>query len=250
MFGAIADDAPFPWTAAGPRDVGLAQADRMEELAYDEVLRHARRVPAAELERHARRDVRFQDLVQKGRLAFKLDLVTFEGRLRLLRRVEPTDILKEGGIADVYEAWVFPRGEANPVCAFVTELPPGLGPQADLSAPPPDRWVSATGYYFKLLRYEARKADARGRNEVRRAPVLIGRTLRVLADPPAADGGLAWRQTFLPAAVAGFGAVAAVLVGLAWWFRRGDRAVRRRLAERAGRNPFAADSGIDQETQS
>jgi hypothetical protein len=241
MFRAIRDDARFPWTITGPRDESLRADDDLEAAAFDEVLRFARRFPAAELEAHARRDVAFRDLMQPARASFKLEPVYLEGRLRRLRRADRDAALKEAGATGVYEAWVFPKGEDTPLCAFVTELPPGLHPQADLSAPAPDHWVAVAGYSFKLLRYESaeREPGAADRRRVRRAPVLIGRTLRVVAEPAdPGEVGREWRTTFLPMVFGGFTAVGLLLAGAAWWFRRGDRAARAEIAAARDRNPF------------
>ena len=170
MFAAIKDDAIFPWADSGPRNLSDAPADEMEERAYDEVLRHARQFTAAELEAHARRDVGPKDLYTNGRASYKLELVYFEGWLRRLRRAEPTEILKASGITDVYEAWIFPDGNIDPICVFITELPPGLTPQASYRDTL-NRWVSVGGYYFKTMRYESSQIsrEEMGKHLTRRA---------------------------------------------------------------------------------
>lgn len=238
MFAGIRDDAIFPWTDSGPRDLADAPADGMEERAYDEVLRHARQFTAAELEAHARRDVLPKDLYINGRLSYKLDLIRFEGRLLMLRKGFATEILKQSGITDVYEAWVFPEGSVEPICVFVTELPPGLTvpekPQQTMN-----RWVAIAGYYFKTIRYEANQLsrEEKGEHRIKRAPVLMGRSLTLLDEPESA--GSMWRQSFLPLVVGGAAAVAFAIVGLSWYFRRGDVRVRRELERKFETNPFA-----------
>ncbi len=237
MFAGIRDDAIFPWTETGPRDLADSPADQMEERAYDEVLRHARQFTVAELEANARRDIAPKDLYQNGRASYKLELIYFEGWLRRLRRAEPTEILKASGIPDVYEAWIFPDGNIDPICVFVTELPPGLAPQAR----PTDtmnRWVSIGGYYFKTMRYESNQIsrETKGEHVTRRAPVLMGRSLTVLDDPESA--GAAWRQSFLPLVIGGAAAMALAILGLSWYFRRGDAAIRKELDRNRTTNPF------------
>src|SRR5262249_26313742 len=74
-FRRIRDDAPFPWTVTGEKTADRIDDDRMEELAYDEVLRHARQFTTAELEQAARRDVSRADLVVPARLSYKFELV-------------------------------------------------------------------------------------------------------------------------------------------------------------------------------
>jgi hypothetical protein len=238
MFAGIRDDAIFPWADSGPRDLTDAPGDELEERAYDEVLRHARQFPVAELEANARRDVATKDLYTNGRASYKLELLYFEGWLRRLRRAEPTEILKASGIADVYEAWIFPDGNIDPICVFVTELPPGLAPQAR----PTDtlnRWVSIGGYYFKTMRYESNQLsrEAKGEHVTRRAPVLMGRSLTLQDEP--AGAGAAWRESFLPLVIGGAAVLALAIIGLSWYFRRGDAAIQKELERNLTANPFA-----------
>ena len=239
MFAGIKDDAIFPWADTGPRHLEDALGDEMEERAYEEVLRHARQFSTAELEQHARRDLAIKDLYTNGRASYKLDLIYVEGWLKSLRKADPTKLLRESGVTELYEAWIFPSGGIDPVCVFVTELPPGLSPQAEVKQPV-DRFVSAGGYFFKLLRYEANQPsrDKLGEHTTRRAPVLMARSLTVRDEP--ASAGVAWRQTFLPLVVAGVGAVAFAIFGLSWYFRRGDARVRREIDNKLTENPFAS----------
>lgn len=237
MFDAIRDDSPFHWTTVGPRDEANRAIDELEERAYDEVIRHARQFTTAELESHARRDLTFKDLHNDGRKSFKLDLIYFEGRLKRLMRRDPTHILQASGITDVYEAWIFPRGQIEAICVFTTELPAGLKPQKSVSEEI-DAWVGIAGYSFKLMQYESQQLESKtGKNKTRRAPVLMGRSLTVLPDPQM-DGGRSWRESFMPMVIAIVAALGLSVVGLAWWFRRGDRVVRQGMEERKQQNPF------------
>lgn len=237
MFAGIRDDAIFPWADTGPRNLADSPADQMEERAYDEVLRHARQFTAAELEANARKDVAPKDLYQNGRLSYKLELIYFEGWLRRLRRAEPTEILKASGIADVYEAWIFPDGNIDPICVFVTELPPGLAPQ-ERPTDTMNRWVSVGGYYFKTMRYESNQLsrEVKGEHLTRRAPVLMARSLTLQDEPEGA--GTAWRQSFLPMVIGGAATMALAIIGLSWYFRRGDAAIKKELDRNLTTNPF------------
>jgi hypothetical protein len=228
-FGRVEDDAPVRGEADNPD----------EFLAYNEALLHARRFPAAELEQHARRDVLFADLVKPVRQDFRLKLVYFEGRLKRLRRLDPTRPLAAAGVADLYEAWLFPRSGPDPVCVLSTELPPGLEPGLDYSPPVP---AAAAGYSFKLIHYEAAELNPkdRTRHRVRKAPLLMAHSLTLRpAAVAGADGGDPWRTGFLPGLGAVLGGLAAAALALTAWFRRGDRAVRRELDNRRDVNPFA-----------
>ena len=210
-----------------------------EYQAYNAVLLHARQFAVADLEKAARRDVTFKDLLLPVRKDFRLDLIRMEGRLLQLRKVEPTKELVANGVNELYEGWLYPNGERDPVCILMTELPAGVGAQADLRHDEMEKWVSFAGYSFKLFRYESKKADAKnpGKNVIRRAPVLMGRTFVVLPDPTAL-GQTGWNSTFVPLVLALFGGVALIIVGLNWYFRRTDRAALKSIDQRRDTNPF------------
>ncbi len=241
MFQKIRDDDIFPWADIGARRLEDAAVDKLEERAYDEVLRHARQFTTAELEEHARRDVMPRDLYTNGRVNYTLDLLYFEGWLRRLRKVPAPDRLKESGVTDVYEAWIFPDGGDSPLCVFITELPPGLDPQTNLKESI-NRYVSVAGYYFKLLRYESgevsKDRNDLGRHITRRAPVIMARSL-TLRDDSTVNGGAIWRETAIPLVVGGVAFVAFTLLGLSVYFRRTDAIVRREIEKKLTNNPFA-----------
>lgn len=231
LFTYIDDDAPFREEALTPG----------EYEAYNEVLLHARQFPVQELQQKARRDLHFRDLYLPGRRDFKLELVYFEGRLRQLRRVEPTRGLKEAGIKDLYEGWLFPKDEVNPLCLVITELPEGLKPQENLRADEMFQWAQFAGYSFKLLQYESRQNDVRnpGRNVFRRAPVLLGRSVTLAEEDTGRSTRDDWLSTFLPLALLGFGGMGLSIIVLTWYLKKGDRVVEQSVEARKDQNPFA-----------
>jgi hypothetical protein len=212
-----------------------------EYAAYNYVLTFARQFSVAELESAARRDVTFRDLFNPVRKDFKLELVYFEGRLKRLRSIGPTRQLKEAGIDTLYEAWLFPKNQVNPICVLVTELPPGLTPQEDLKRDTMNVPVGVAGYSFKLMTYESTEPSAKdaSRGKLRQAPLLMGRSFTVLPETgrnPSDD----WYGTFLPGVIGVGGFIAAVCIGLALWYRRGDRGVKAVFEARRSENPFEA----------
>jgi hypothetical protein len=207
----VEDDAP----------VRNAGDNRDEALAYDYLFNYAGKVPPNALQRAARHDLTFAHLFGEERYKYRGELVHVEGRLKRLRRFDPTPALEADGYNDLYEAWVFPEPiGGNPYCVVFGELPSGLKPGEDL-----DRWVSSDAYFFKLYRYQA--ADG-----WRRAPLLIGRAV-----VPAAGGAPApasiWAVpgAVVPLTLGLVGAAIAVAAGVAWWFRREDRRARERLRQ-------------------
>ena len=212
-----------------------------EYNAYNYVLTFARQFSVADLESAARRDVTFRDLFNPVRNDFKLELVYFEGRLGRLRSIGATRQLKEAGIDTLYEAWLFPNNQKNPICVLVTELPPGLTPQEDLKRDTMNVPVGVAGYSFKLMTYESAEPSSKdaSRGKPRQAPLLMGRSFTVLPETgrsPSDD----WYGTFLPGVISVAGFIAAVGTGLALWYRRGDKGVKAVFEARRNENPFTA----------
>jgi hypothetical protein len=236
----IRDNAKLAWAYTSLADVTPQMIVEMkhEEQAYDFLLHQASKFSQAELEAYARRDVTWGDLRGNNRLSFKMDVIYMEGALRRLRKCDTTPYLKEQGIEAVYEAWIFPRREIDePVCIFLTQLPPGIEPQKDLSKEMPSYWVAVAGYSFKLFQYEQQRLVGRN-HKLGAAPALMAKSFTVLATPADQDGGAAWRTEFLPYVIAGFTGVGLSLAGLAWWYRRGDKAVLAAANGIRNQNPF------------
>ena len=206
-----------------------------EFTAYNEVLLHAHRLSAADLEQHAIRDVMFRDLVLDTRKDYQFKLVYLDGRLKRLRRLEPTKPLAEAGVKNLYEGWLFPQNGTEPVCVLTTELPAGLEPSIEYT---PSKHAAVAAYSFKLMRYEATDPKDPSRLIVRKAPLLMGRSFKFFPERPASEG-TEWWGGFLPGLLAALAGITAVTFALTWWFRRGDRSVQKKLDDRLDRNPYA-----------
>jgi hypothetical protein len=229
IFQLIQDDKP----------VATEDQNWGEYAAWNRLILHARKFSAEELEKAARPDVGYADLHGKGRRDYKLELVKFEGHLKMLRRHEPGKLMREAGVEATYEGWLIPVGgyAVNPVCVVFSELPDGI--TVPDKAHEINRFVSFAGYSFKLMHYESGEEDKAkpGKHLTRSAPMLIGRAVVPRPDPDAA-GTLSWR-TFVLGALGLVAVVLAVAFGLSYWFRRGDRVARREVETVRGRNPFA-----------
>src|SRR5262249_3896549 len=146
---------------------------------------------------------------------YRGEVVHYAGRLT---RVLPLNAPKfiRGDIPVIYECWLFDLKVygANPFCALVTELPPGISVEKKIDIP-----VTFDGYFFKRYRYKAGDGW-------RDAPLLIGRTLRVEAGAklaPEDDVNLSFSKDLVAACIALFGITIGLMIALAWWYRRGDQ---------------------------
>ncbi|HEV3439879.1 MAG TPA: hypothetical protein VG122_21105 [Gemmata sp.] len=205
-----------------------------EAVAWNRVLLHARRFTPEELESNARTDIKFADLFDPVRRDYKLQLVRFEGRLLMVRKMEPSQKLRAAGLEAAYEGWLVPQDEprGNPVCIVFTDLPEGI------EFGRVNKWVSFAGYSFKLMRYESgeRDKDDPSRNVTKRAPLLIGRAIISQRDPDA-PSSVSW-TAFVQVAVAVILGLLGTAIGLAWWFRRGDNRAKQEIIAHRSKNPF------------
>src|SRR5206468_719352 len=100
---------------------------------------------------------------------YRGEVVRIEGRLKRVRDLGPTPALEADGIKHLYEGWVFSESYREySHCVLFTELPPDVPVAEQL-----DKRVSLEGYFFKVYRFRAG-------DSVRKAPLLIGRTIATL----------------------------------------------------------------------
>jgi hypothetical protein len=203
--------------------------------SYNDVVLHANKYSAQELFDAGDKVLTFRDLLhpRTGR-DFQFKLVAFEGRMMRLRRIEPTIPLKQAGVKNLYESWIFPSLAADPLCLLLVDPPEGIPESMSYQRAVP---VKFGGFYFKLIQYESSEpSEKKDRNRVRRAPLLISRGL--LATPEPTDISKPWREGFLPGISMLVSGVFLVAVALTVWFRLGDRGWRQRAETRRNENPF------------
>ena len=128
--------------------------------AYNDTLMHARLFTTAELLAHASRDVTFRDLVRPAAKDFQFKLIAMDGRLKRVRRIEPTKALAALGVANLYECWIFPTNGTDPLCLLTLDLPDGVEPTMAFN---PTRSVQFAGYFFKLIQYSRPRPTRRPR---------------------------------------------------------------------------------------
>ena len=209
-----------------------------EREPFEDVLLHAHQFTPAELVSAARKDLTLNELLDEKkevRDGLRFELIHVEGKLKRLKRIPSLARLEEAGITDLYEAWIFPRGQRgnDPVCVIVSQPPPGVTPDDDITPGVP---VIASGYYFKVLEYQSNQPNPKDPNRTlfRRAPLVLGRAVEMSQDPEPANASVLDLATL--SLVFG-GAVLLALFGLAVWLRRTDTGARRASTNRL-RNPY------------
>lgn len=206
MLGGIEDGAP----------VRNADQNFYEARAYTYLLVQAHKTAPSALAQAARRDLNFAHLFEEA-TKYRGEIIHVEGQLRRLRRFDAPKLAAQEGVPVHYEGWVFSETSfGNPYCVITSEIPESVSVGERL-----DRQVSFDGYFFKRYRYKAGDGW-------RDAPLLIGRRLTLLSPsgtPEASTSALS-DLPVLPALIGLLAITGVLVIGLAIWFRRGDRQVR------------------------
>lgn len=224
-WSSVKDDAPFVYAGKRAMDAIRMRQAIEEEKAYNYVLAFASRQPLERLQRTSIKDVPLENLYHDIRRDYLRELIHLEGNLTLVTKMKATDDLRElSGIEHLYEAWVFVRGPDKPhlVCAVVSELPEGVTPGENQNLR-----VAFDAYYFKLWHYESRKVKDPEKDpekrEWQRAPLFLGKTFVVKGPVTAPD---TYTPTMLYGVIGALTALTLAAVGIAVYFRRGDRHIR------------------------
>ena len=227
-------------------DAPIASEDtnRDEYNAYCDTLLHARQFSTDELIAGGNRFVTFRDLLDKqsGR-GWQYELLTLRLNLKKCRPFPAPRPLAEQGVPTLYECWLFVPPTDNAVCVVVSELPPGVEPELNY---PVARPVTVAGYFFKLIHYESQERDPEraGNFLTRRGPLLLGKSFELVAEPPAPPAD-PWGGVLIPVILGSLVLLGLTALGVTWFFRSGDRAVRAELAARRERNPFPTDQSFE-----
>lgn len=178
IFASIEDFKPVAAQNQNPREYD----------AWIELVLHAKKQHARDLNEFGIRELVPLDLTKPMLGAYRTELIRFDGKLVCVRRLVAPPLLELNGIPELYEARLVPLDESplTPVSIVFTDLPESLAavkqkaPEEWLDA---DGWVTASGYFFKAMSVPGERASA-----VVSIPVLIGKTVTPLPGPPVPAG--------------------------------------------------------------
>jgi hypothetical protein len=179
-------------------------------------------------------------------------VIPLQGRLLRVRQIEAPLQLQDRGIKFIFEGWIKgPTKDSTPFVVIFPELaedktsPTGLLEPAENM----DRAVTFYGYYFKKFRYPVELGTGPQKKTVdRSSPLLIGPTviLTQAAPPPTPSEPAISADLF--AFLFGFALVVVTLmVGLSWWFRRGDRQFHQRVSQLHNQQALDMLENVDKE---
>jgi hypothetical protein len=168
--------------------VGAEQVSAEEHEIYFKSLKLASQTPLGDLKESASRfqeerrrsnpkykDVdedhfpQFYDLVENPDV-YRGHAVSLRGTLRRLTKLDAGK--NAAGISTIYEGWLYTAdSQSNPTVVIFTEKPSGLELGSDITEE-----VRATGYFYKVYRYEAQNGPST-------APMLLAGTLELNPGP-------------------------------------------------------------------
>lgn len=211
----------------------IKDAGKHEIFAYNYLVLHAHDVSHKDLSAIARTDVFARNLYDDPQ-HYVGEPVRVVGRLVKLTRMDAPRALWNDGIKSLYEGWLIPAGLTNKqsFCIVLSELPKNvkMGEKVNYE-------ITCDAYFFKLNRFQTDERDPHG--QVRRdLPLLIGRSLVVVKPPSAVPEEPSWSisgvTAVLPYCVGVIALLIAGIIGMNWWYKRGDRAVQSRIADARG----------------
>jgi len=152
-------------------------------------------------------------------------VITIKGTMARLRLQDASLLAKEnGGVQDVYEAWVFgPTPHSNPFCVHFPILPEGLEPAETMR-----QEVTFYGYFLATF-YEGAQKDDRPLRLV--TPLLIGPTVVLGKKAAAAEMETPVPLVVLVAFVAFLTFLSVVFFVMYYWLERNARDTKVKLDE-------------------
>ncbi|MEI8020794.1 MAG: hypothetical protein WCH39_21500, partial [Schlesneria sp.] len=199
---------------------------RDEAEVFYWLLDHARRVPAASLQRAADREVQYINLMTEPD-RYRGEPVSIEGDLFRLYEFEAGR--NKYGVTKVYEGWVFTGDSSHhPYRIVCTSLPNGIEPGENLRKP-----VRITGYFFKREGYHSNGG-------VHIAPTLLARRININPMP----NGIPLTSGILPYMTGAIMAIGLALLVTIVGFAIGDGRASRAEMQRLQRHPQPSFVGI------
>jgi hypothetical protein len=208
----VTDETPLPDPVNG---------NDPELDAYFDMVIYAGQTATKAFYDQARHDLKYTHLMNQPRKC-RGEVVYLEGRLRRLERTEAPAEVRLAGFKYLYEGWFFINNNgAAPVCVVFSELPEGLALGDKLN----DQ-IGFAGYFYKKYRYNSGISG----KQVRFAPLLIGRSPRVLRIPGSGTGDDP-NQGLLPLFLSLVAATFLAVLLMAFYFRYNDLKVHQRLVK-------------------
>jgi hypothetical protein len=220
FFGFVENDSAHRYRGNKIPDPKKEMAAAKELMAFDYVLAFASKQPLDRLAKYSQKNVGYANLYKPIHVDYLRELIHFEGRLMMVSVSKATpDLIGLEKIDKLYDCWIVPKNQSEPLCLVVTELPPGIEPGEDIK-----RMVSFDAYFFKLWRYESRQKNNNDSEVWRRAPLFLGRGFNDLGvietKSPQQSSGM------LLGLGLGMGGLLAIVVLMALWFKKSDKLVR------------------------
>ncbi|MCI0684992.1 MAG: hypothetical protein L0Y71_23085 [Gemmataceae bacterium] len=217
----VEDNRPLP-DLRGKAPEELPKSALPTYRAYCQALIYAFQYPPEAFKKSARDNafIKFPHLWTEPKI-HRGKVVPIDGRIVRIRKYEAPWQAKQAGVTHLYEGWVFgDTKRSHPYCVIFPMLPEGFEVTEDMR-----RQVSFNGYYMGRFTFRVPDKDID-------IPLLIGPTIYGAKAPPPVIDATPFSLVVLIGVVALLVGLVAVICGITWWFRKGDRAIQERLSAR------------------
>lgn len=149
-------------------------------------------------------------------------VIPVQGKLVRIRKYDAPWPAKKEGVQHVYEGWLFAETKNSfPYCVVFTVLPEGVEVAEKMR-----RQASFEGYFLGRFKFRVGPVDDSRDIDI---PLFIGPTIRVSPQPPPIDD-TPFSLVVLVSVVGMLVGLAAVIILISLWFRKGDSAIQAALA--------------------
>lgn len=194
--------------------------------AYCEALINAFQLPPDAFKKSAKEnvDIKFPHLWNEPKIN-RGKVIPVQGRLVRVRKYEAPWPAKKAGIQHLYEAWLYgDTKNSTPYCLIFTVLPEGVPVTEKIR-----RQASFEGYFLGRFRFRVGSIDEQRDVDI---PLFIGPTIRVAEETATPIDDTPFSLVVLVGVVALLVGLVGVIIGISWWFRKGDSAIQSKLAAR------------------
>jgi hypothetical protein len=220
----IVDDRPMPnLNAKSPLELPKSTVALYQ--AYSQALVNASFATPEMFNAAAKENehVTFSHLWEKPNL-YRGKVIPLRGRLIKLVKHDAAPVpALEQGVKQFYEGWVVgPTKGANPFVVIFIDAPEGLKPADKMR-----KNVYFEGFFLTKYRYLTE--DDKKHKLPPIAPILIGKTITV--EEKAATNDEPYSRVILMYSLLGVIVIVALMLLMAWWFRKGDQVTQKALVD-------------------
>lgn len=221
----IVDGRPLPDLRGKAKDE-LPKSALPTYNAFCEALIYSFQLPPDVFKKSAKEnvDIKFPQLWNEPKIN-RGKVIPVQGRLIRVRKWGAPWPAKKEGIQDVYEGWLYgDTKHSTPYVLIFAVLPEGVPVTEKIR-----RQASFEGYFLGRFRFRVGPIGEQSDMDI---PLFIGPTIRVAPEETVPLDDTPFSFVVLVGVVALLVGLVGVIIGISWWFQKGDNAIQTKLAAR------------------